>query len=186
MNKNLIKIIFVMTVVVMPVFTYAQGTAGTAPSQTGNPNSIPSQTGNPNNIPNQTGNPNNIPSQTGNPNSGTPTNPSTNTFYLQNPLSPQFNTVGGIVGGFLEIFSYIVILLAVLMLMWVGLQFILAQGNPERMNELKGWLFWIVIGVAVVIGARIIVTVVINTLNATGVVSPGVIQSANNAIRSSP
>ncbi len=69
------------------------------------------------------------------------------------------------------------------MLIWVGLQFVLAQGKPERMKELKNWLLWIVIGVAIVIGARIIVTVVINTLEATGTVSPRVIENANNAIR---
>mgnify|MGYP001608379131 CR=1 FL=1 len=114
--------------------------------------------------------------------SGT-TNRGSGTFYLQNPLDPKFNSVGGLVQGFLEIFSYLVVLLAVLMLIWVGLQFVLAQGKPERMKELKNWLLWIVIGVAIVIGARIIVTVVINTLEATGTVSPRVIENANNAIR---
>ncbi|MDE1975077.1 MAG: TrbC/VirB2 family protein [Patescibacteria group bacterium] len=104
-------------------------------------------------------------------------------FYLQNPLSDKFNTVGGIVNGFMEILSYLAVLFAVLMLVWVGLQFILAQGKPERMNELKKWLYYIVIGVAIVIGARIIVQTVINTLQATGTVSTGVINNANNALK---
>ena len=44
------------------------------------------------------------------------------------------------------------------------------------------WLLYIVIGVAIIIGARIIVEVVINTLQATGTVSPGVINNAHNAL----
>jgi len=109
--------------------------------------------------------------------------PSSNTFFLQNPLDRRFDSVGGLVQGFLEILSYIVVLFAVLMLIWTGLQFILSQGKPEKMNELKERLLWIVVGVAIVIGARIIVSVVINTLSATGTVSPGVIQNANNALQ---
>lgn len=84
--------------------------------------------------------------------------------------------------GVIEIFTYLVILLAVLMLIWVGFKFVLAQGNVEEMKKLKNMLLWIVVGVAVVIGARIIVKVVINTLEATGV-DKNVIQSANNALR---
>lgn len=103
-------------------------------------------------------------------------------FYLQNPLNPRFNSVGGIVQGFLEIFSYLVVLFAVLAIIWVGLQFVLSRGDTKRMNELKDWLLWIVVGVAIVIGARIIVTVVINTLQATGTVNQSVIQNANNAL----
>lgn len=100
------------------------------------------------------------------------------TFGLQNPL--QVNSVTGLVQKFVEIFSYFVIILAVLAFIWVGFQFILAQGKPDRLKELKGWLAWIVIGVAVVIGARIMVSIIINTLEATGVVN----QQTLNAVRS--
>ncbi|MDE2037962.1 MAG: hypothetical protein KGI69_01920 [Patescibacteria group bacterium] len=114
--------------------------------------------------------------------SQTPPSSSQGSFYLQNPLSSQFNTVGGLVDGFMQIFSYLAVLFAVFMLIWVGFQFVLAQGKPDRMKELKNWLLYIVIGVAVVIGARIIVSVVINTLQATGTVNQGVITNANNAL----
>ena len=100
---------------------------------------------------------------------------------LVNPI--KYNSVGGLIQGFVEIFSYLVILFAVLAIVWVGFQFILARGNSERLKELKTWLLYIVIGVAIVIGARIIVTVVINTLSASGVVNSNVIQSAQDAAR---
>jgi hypothetical protein len=100
---------------------------------------------------------------------------------LCNPLT-GITSVGAFVSKFIEIFSYVVILFAVLALVWTGLQYILAQGKPDKLTELSRRLLWIVIGIAIVIGARIIVQVVINTLSATGSISPGVIQQANQAI----
>lgn len=108
-------------------------------------------------------------------------NDSNGTVKLQNPLK-NIDSVGSLVQKFVEIFSYIVILFAVLALIWVGLQFILARGDSTKMKELKEWLFWIVVGVAVVIGARIIIEVIINTLSATGTVDQSIINSTNNAL----
>lgn len=110
----------------------------------------------------------------------------TNVTYLQNPLSSRFSSIGQIISGFLEILSYLAILLAVLAIIWIGLQFVLAAGNSEKIKELKMQLTWVVVGVAIVIGARIIVSLVVNTLSATGVVSPTVIQSANQALQRTP
>ncbi len=105
------------------------------------------------------------------------------TFTLQNPLSSKFNSVGGIIQGFVEIFSYLVILLAVLAFIWTGLQYILARGNTQTMKDATKHLGWIVVGVAIVIGARIIITVVLNTLQAAGTVNPNVIQNASRAVQ---
>jgi hypothetical protein len=101
------------------------------------------------------------------------------TFAIKNPLN--IDSVGGLVTTFVQIFSYIVIIFAVLLIVYVGFRFILARGNVTEMNKLKEWLMWIVIGVAVVIGARVMVNIIINTLSATGVVDQSTIQSARNA-----
>ena len=101
-------------------------------------------------------------------------------FTLQNPL--KVDSLGGLIEAFVEVFSYLVILFAVLALVYVGLRYILARGNPEEMTRLSNWLLWIMVGVAVVIGSRILVSVVINTLGNSGVVDQKVIQSANNAL----
>lgn len=100
-------------------------------------------------------------------------------FSLQNPL--KVDSLGGLIQAFVQIFTYLVVILAVLALVYVGLRYILARGNPDEMTRLSNWLLWIVVGVAIVIGARIIVSIVINTLGASGVVDQGIIQSANNA-----
>jgi len=105
----------------------------------------------------------------------------TTTFTLQNPL--KVNSIGGLVQNFVEIFSYIVILLGVLVLIYVGFEYILAsaQGNSAKIKELHMWLLWVVVGIAIVLAARVMVDIVINTISATGAISPGVIQSAHNA-----
>ncbi len=106
--------------------------------------------------------------------------PPSSTFTLQNPI--KVDSVSDLISSFVEIFSYLVILFAVLALIWVGLQFILARGDVGKMKELKEWLLWIVVGVAVVIGARLIVEVVINTLSATGTIDQSVINSTSRAL----
>lgn len=107
--------------------------------------------------------------------------PATQTIVsLQNPL--KVNSVGAAVNEGAKIFSYIAVLIGVIMLIWVGLQFILAQGNSDRLRELKSYLFMIVIGIAIVIGARVMIQIVVNTLSATGLVDQRVIQGANQAI----
>jgi len=69
------------------------------------------------------------------------------------------------------------------MFIWIGFKYILysAQGNVSEISSLHKQLLWLVVGVAVVIGARVIIELVINTLSATGTVSPGVINSARQA-----
>ena len=98
---------------------------------------------------------------------------------LQNPLS--VTSLAGLIKTFVEMFSYFVIILAVLAFIWVGFQFILAQGKPDKLKELKSWLAWIAIGVAIVIGAQIMINIIINTLEATGVVSQQTVDTLHSA-----
>ena len=112
----------------------------------------------------------------------TPATSNTNIKTLTNPLK-GVTSVGDLVNKFVEIFSYLVIIFAVLALIWVGFQFIMAQGDTAKMSELKGWLLNIVIGVAIVIGARLIISIVVNTLQATGAVDSKVIEGANKLIK---
>jgi hypothetical protein len=101
------------------------------------------------------------------------------TFTLQNPL--KVNSVSDIILTFMEAASYLAVLFAVLMLIYVGLRFVLARGDSAELTKRKEQLLWIVIGVAVIIGARILISVIINTLSATGTVNPSIIQNAQNA-----
>ncbi len=116
-------------------------------------------------------------------NTDTGSNSGTNSVKtLTNPL-PGIESIGGLVKSGVQVFSYIAVLIAALMFVVVGFKYIMAQGKPEKMKEASQWLVNIVIGVAVVIGANIAITIVINTLGATHVVDPKVIQSARDAIK---
>lgn len=101
---------------------------------------------------------------------------------LTNPLNKDFNSIGGVVNAGINIFTYLAILFAVLAFIWVGLKYIMAQGNPAKVTEASKWLLNIVIGVAILIAARLIISIVINTLQATGVVKQDVVNSAQNAL----
>lgn len=150
-------------------FSYAQGSGGTV-----DPSPAPTVTGGGGTVQ---------PTQTaGITGGGGTVTGSGSTFAITNPLNA--NSIGEVVLSFIQIFSYVVILLAVLCLIYVGFQYILAsaQGDSGKIKELHGYLLYIVIGIAIVIGARVIVEVVINTLAATGTVNSGVINGARNAL----
>ena len=104
-------------------------------------------------------------------------------FTLSNPL--KVNSIGELLHSLVQVFTYLVILFAVIMFVYLGFQYVAfaAQGNSGKIGELHTKFMWLVAGVAIVIGARVIIEVIINTLSATGTVSPDVIQSAQNALK---
>jgi len=101
---------------------------------------------------------------------------------LVSPLK-GVNSVSDLIFTFMKIISYLAVIFGVIMLMWVGLQLVLAQGKPEEIKKRSNELLWVVVGIGVILGARIIVTTVINTLQATGTVNQSIINSANKAIQ---
>ena len=111
--------------------------------------------------------------------SGSPSSVST----LVNPLDSKVKSIGDLVQSGLQVFTYIAVLIGVFMLVVVGLKYILARGKPEEMKKASQWLLYIVIGVAIVIGSKIAVSIVINTMSASGVINPNVIQSAEDALK---
>ncbi len=113
-------------------------------------------------------------------------NPSTEsggTFALKNPLN--VNSVGELVQNLVEIFSYVAILFAVIVFIYIGFSYVLAsaQGNATKIKELHSWLMWAIVGVAIVIGARVIVEIIIATLGMSGSISPEVMNSTTNVLR---
>ena len=123
-------------------------------------------------------------SSPGLPNPGSDSSPGlppSNTFTLHNPLDPHITSVGGLVQTVIDVVSYILVLFGILALVWTGLQYVLAQGNSDRIKELHKTLLAIVIGIAIVIGARVIVQVVINTLKATNVINSSTLNQVQNA-----
>ncbi|MEI6396783.1 MAG: pilin [Candidatus Taylorbacteria bacterium] len=104
----------------------------------------------------------------------------TGTFTIKNPL--QANSVSELVQTASQIFAYVVVLIGVMALIWTGLLYVLAQGNSEKLTQLKKQLLWIVVGIAIVIGARIIINIVVTTLSKSGAVNQSIINNAYNGL----
>ena len=102
-------------------------------------------------------------------------------YGITSPLNPNIKSVGALVNKFVEIFSYIAIIFAVLAIVWTGFQLILARGKPDKLTENGKRLGAILIGVAIVIGARVMINIIISTLEATGTVSPSTINTIKGA-----
>lgn len=100
---------------------------------------------------------------------------------LKNPL--KVDSIGEALDAGLDIVTYLAVFFAVLALIWVGFKFIAARGNPQKTKEAGQWLGFIVIGLAIILGARLMVSIILGTLQATGAVNPQIINSAQNAIQ---
>ena len=101
---------------------------------------------------------------------------------LPNPLkcgSGSCNSINDLLYLIADIATYIGVILAVLALIWVGFKFIAAQGNPEKITEAKHYFFYIIVGIAILIGASAIVAILKSTLTSAGVVQPGVFTNPN-------
>ena len=108
--------------------------------------------------------------------------PTTAVSTLPNPLkcgSGSCNSINDLLYLIADIATYIGVILAVLALIWVGFKFIAAQGNPEKITEAKHYFFYIIVGIAILIGASAIVAILKSTLTSAGVVQPGVFTNPN-------
>ena len=61
-------------------------------------------------------------------------------------------------------------LLIVLMIVFAGFKFVMAQGNSEKVSEARKMLTWIVVGAFVLLGVYVIRAAICGTLNQLGVV----------------
>lgn len=80
-----------------------------------------------------------------------------------NPLG-ETNTILLLLEKILSALVLIGIPVLVIFIVYAGFLFISAQGDPEKINKARSTLFWAVIGGAVLIGARVIATIVDKTV----------------------
>jgi hypothetical protein len=88
---------------------------------------------------------------------------------LLNPLNGNINSVCDLVIALVKAAIAIGIPIAILFIVWAGLKFVLAQGNPGKIGEAQRNLLHVVIGIAIFIGSSLIANVIINTLQQLGV-----------------
>lgn len=83
---------------------------------------------------------------------------------IQNPLGPGSN-IPIFIENLIAIIIQAGIPLIVLALVYSGLRFVLARGNPEKLVEARKVLLWTLVGASILLGAWTIATIVNNTIN---------------------
>lgn len=81
---------------------------------------------------------------------------------------PDF-TVEGIIAIFTRLACYasrIALLLVTAFIIFYGVQFLMSEGNPEKVTQAKKSLLWGIVGVAVILGTYTIIATVANSIGA--------------------
>jgi hypothetical protein len=88
----------------------------------------------------------------------------TNEGALVNPLNAC--SIPQLLGVILEAVVYLGTIILVLMLVYVGFLFVMAQGKPDKLKEARTALLWTVIGGLLLLGAEGLAIVIKSTAEA--------------------
>ena len=121
--------------------------------------------------------------QTGGSGNGFPTGGSINSgptggsdnsiFQLQNPLGSGTNSFCKLMQALLKIFVIFGIPIATFFLMYAGFKLVLARGNPEALRKARTNLFYVLVGIAIFLGAVTLGQIIAATISDLGFV-PGI------------
>lgn len=81
---------------------------------------------------------------------------------LTNPLATT--EVSTVIGRLIQALLGITGAIALLMFIWGGFQWLISGGSPEKVKKGKETLIWAVIGLAVIVGAYMLVSAVVSAL----------------------
>ncbi len=82
---------------------------------------------------------------------------------LVNPVS--FESLGALIAAILDIIVQIAVPIAALFLIYSGFLFVTAQGDETKLGTAKSIFLWTMVGVAVLLGAKILAGVIEGTIN---------------------
>jgi hypothetical protein len=94
---------------------------------------------------------------------GSGTTPGNGSYQLSNPLC--INSLNQLLTDVISIFVKIGSIVVVLFIIYAGLQYVLAQGNPTKIEKAHNTFKYTIIGALIVIGAQVIVDLVTHTVN---------------------
>ncbi len=84
---------------------------------------------------------------------------------FENPLRSNITSVSGFVEAILQAATYILFPIGVLFVVYAGFMFIKAQGKPEDLKTAKFNIVWVLIGLALILGAVALSTIIKGTIN---------------------
>lgn len=82
---------------------------------------------------------------------------------IRNPL--RADSLEELVNALVDIALQIGVIVATLALIWVGFLFIIAIGNPSKIEDARQALKWVVIGIVVLFSAKIVIEIIRGTLS---------------------
>lgn len=91
--------------------------------------------------------------------------PSAPKATIENPLTSQ--DVEDILKNILNLVAKVGTIVVVFFIIWSGYKFVISRGDPGERNKAKDMFFATIIGGAILLGAGVIATVVINTVKTT-------------------
>lgn len=91
--------------------------------------------------------------------------PDTSITTIKNPL--RSDDIQGILLNIMDLVSVVGGIIVVLFIIYSGFKFVAARGNPEELKTAKNIFYATIIGGAILLGARIIADVVVNTVETT-------------------
>lgn len=96
-----------------------------------------------------------------------PGQPKTISFQLTNPLNlPDDATLLDLVAKLIDGAMLIAIPVIVILIIYTGFKFVIARGNEKEIGEAKQMFFYVIIGTAIILGAKLIVSLIQNTISA--------------------
>ncbi len=87
---------------------------------------------------------------------------------IKNPIKP--NDLSQLITAILKIVVQIGTPILVLAIIYVGFKFVMARGNPGKLDEAKQAFVWTLIGAAIVLGAFVISTIIQTTIQQIGII----------------
>ncbi|MCX6717040.1 MAG: pilin [Candidatus Taylorbacteria bacterium] len=101
-------------------------------------------------------------------NTTNPCDPNVPSGKLCNPLGNKSgdNDIFKLVATIVDLALTIASIAVVLYLIYIGFQYVMALGNENELKKLHETLIWTFVGIAIIFGAKLIVAILQNTINA--------------------
>jgi len=96
---------------------------------------------------------------------GTQAPPSSGGTGIPNPLRDEYTTLAQFLNGIVDFLLFLAIPFAIFFMVYAGFLFVTARGNQEQLKTAKKALVWTLIGVAVLLGAKVIATAIQGTID---------------------
>ncbi|MAJ97384.1 MAG: hypothetical protein CMI56_02095 [Parcubacteria group bacterium] len=84
---------------------------------------------------------------------------------FSNPLRSELSSISKFTEAFVQVVVYLLFPLAVVSIVYSGFLFVAAQGNSDGLKKAKTNFLWTVIGVALLLGALALATLIKNTID---------------------